>query len=169
MSKPKFSLIPHYSFRELTDITPEFLKRIGIKFFMLDLDNTIAAYNEHSPSDFVLNWCSEIRSNGIELFIVSNSSRESRVRSFSKVLETDFIMKANKPSPKGIKSAITAAGYSAKESAFAGDQVFTDALAANCAGVVSIVVHPIRLKNPFLAIRYVFEIPFRAMCRSGSV
>jgi len=169
MSKPKFSLIPHYSFRELTDITPEFLKRIGIKFFMLDLDNTISAYNEHSPSDFVLNWCSEIRSNGIELFIVSNSSRESRVRSFSKALDTDFIMRAHKPSPKGLKSAIIAAGYSANVSALAGDQVFTDALAANLAGVVSIVVKPVRLKNPFLAIRYIFEIPFRALCRSGSV
>ena len=169
MSKPKFSVIPHYSFRELTDITPEFLKRIGIKFFMLDLDNTIAAYNEHAPSDIVISWYSEIRSSGIELFIVSNSSRDNRVRSFSKLLDTDFIMRAHKPSPKAIKSAIVANGYSANVSAFAGDQVFTDALAANLAGVVSIVVKPIRMKNPFLAVRYFFEIPFRAMCRSGSV
>ena len=46
-----FSLTPKYSFQELTDISPAFLERLGIRFLMLDLDNTLAAYGERLPSD----------------------------------------------------------------------------------------------------------------------
>jgi len=165
MANKAFSIVPQYAFREITDITTDFLVRLGIKFFMLDLDNTIAAYDEHYPSDRVMQWFAEIRDNGIVLFIISNSTRVSRVEAFSNALGVGFIMRARKPSPNGLKAAIDEADYSAEVSAFAGDQVFTDILAANRAGVVSIIVRPKRFTNPFLALRYYIEVPFRALCK----
>ena len=163
---PKFSAVPQYIFRELTDITPDFLVRLGVRFLMLDLDNTIAAYNEHSPSQAVSEWFAMMKSHGIELFIISNSTRINRVEAFSNALGAGFVMRSRKPSPQGLYKALNETGQDAGVSALVGDQVLTDALAANRAGVISIVVHPRRFTNPFLALRYYIEAPFRALCRN---
>ena len=104
---------------------------------------------------------------GIELFIVSNSRREGRVEAFAEVMGVSFVKAARKPSPAGLIRAMSTAGYSKKESALVGDQVYTDALAANRAGIVSMVVRPLSIRNPLIAIRYIFETPFRAAVRNG--
>jgi len=161
-----FSPVPVYSFREITDISPEFLIKIGVEFLMLDLDNTIAAYSESAPSDSVAHWVTLIKKHGIELFIVSNSKRKVRVDEFAQALGIRFIKRASKPSPEGVKRAMAATGHSADKSALVGDQVYTDTLAANRAGVVSIIVKPRRFTNPFLALRYAFETPFRAISKN---
>ena len=50
-----------------------------------------------------------------------------------------------------------------------GDQIFTDTLGANRAGVVPLLVEPIRLVgNPGRYIRYAVESPFRALGRRRS-
>jgi len=153
-------------FHEITDVTTGFLKKLGIKFLMLDLDNTIAAYDEHKMSESISQWIIEIRSSGIELFLISNSKRKKRVEAFSESIGAGFIMQSCKPSPKGLFRAMELNGFSSDVTALAGDQVFTDTLAANRAGVVSILVRPRRFTNPFLALRYYIEVPFRAMCKN---
>jgi len=160
-----FSPIPKFSFPEITDISPDFLQELGIKFLMVDLDNTIAAYSEHQTSSHVFEWADEVKSHGIELFIVSNSLSKARVGAFKDELDVDGIMNAHKPSPTGVINAMSCAGYAPSASALIGDQIFTDTLAANRAGVVSIIVKPRQLTNPLLALRYVAEKPFRAMCK----
>jgi len=163
---PKFSPIAHYSFRDITDVTADFLAELGIKFLMLDLDNTIAAYDENVLSDSVTQWLEKIRSSGIELYIISNTTRKKRVESHCKPIGARFILQACKPSPKSLLEAMKIAGFSSDVSALAGDQVFTDTLAANLAGVVSISVRPRRFTNPLLKLRYFIELPFRAMCKN---
>jgi len=166
MTKPKFSLVPQYSFRNITDLTTEFLARHNIKFLMLDLDNTIAAYDEHILADDISSWLDGMRSSGAELFLISNSTRSKRVEAFAKSIGVDFIMQSFKPSPRSLLQAMEMKGFGPDESALAGDQVMTDALAANRAGVLSIVVRPRRFTNPFLAFRFYLEAPFRALCRN---
>jgi len=161
-----FSPIPQYSFRNLTDISTEFLSKLGVKFLMLDLDNTVAAYSEHSPSESVAQWVADVKSSGVELVIVSNSVREGRVETFAEALRIGYIKGASKPSPKAIVKVMRDSGFDLNASALIGDQVYTDTLAANRAGVVSIIVKPRRFTNPFLALRYALEAPFRAMCKN---
>ena len=160
-----FSPVPHFAFREVIDISPDFLKRLGIKFLMLDLDNTVASYGEHIPSESVKQWVKAVKDCGVALCIVSNSVRETRVDTFAETLGIEFIKGASKPSPRGILQAMDTAGFCANDCAFVGDQVYTDALAANRAGIVSIVVRPRQFTNPFLALRYAIEAPFRAISR----
>jgi len=133
---------------------------------MLDLDNTIAAYSERSPADDVASWAADMKNSGVELFIISNSIRKTRVDDFAKMLGIGFIKGASKPSPKELLNTMDSAGYTPDESALAGDQIFTDTLAANRAGIVSIIVRPRRFTNPFLILRYWFEAPFRAACKN---
>jgi len=166
LRKKRFSCIPFYTFRDITDVTTTFLKQSGIQFLMVDLDNTIAAYDEHVLSEEIANWLTKIKSSGVELFLISNSTRIKRVESFSMSTGIRYINKACKPSPKSLFRAMETAGFDPGVSALAGDQVFTDALAANRAGVLSIIVRPRRFTNPFLRLRYIFEVPFRAMCRN---
>ena len=161
-----FSPVPQFSFRNITDIAPGFLGKLGVKFLMLDLDNTIASYSKQTPTDHVKRWAASMVEGGVELFIVSNSRREGRVEAFAEAMGVSFIKAARKPSPAGLLRAMNTAGYSKKESALVGDQVYTDALAANRAGIVSMVVRPLSIKNPLIAIRYIFETPFRAAVRN---
>ena len=161
-----FSPVPRYSFRCVTDITSDFLKEIGVKLLMLDLDNTIAAYGQATLSDDMASWAQNMKSDGIELFIVSNSPRKDRVASFANALEIGSIGSAGKPSSRGLKSAMQTMRREAHESALAGDQIITDTCAANSAGAVSIIVRPLSCKNPILAFRYLLEKPFRAMCKN---
>ena len=163
--EPRFSPVPQYAFRGLTDVPPELLGGLGVRFLMLDLDNTVAAYDEGSPSDGVSRWVGQAKGSGICLLIVSNSLRRDRVEAFGRALGVDIVTGARKPSPKGVLLAMESAGFAASEAALIGDQAFTDALAANRAGVLSIIVRPKRFTNPFLAVRYALEAPFRAMCR----
>jgi len=164
--RPKFSLIPDYVFRDITDVSSEFLEKLGIKFLMLDLDNTLAAYDEHVMSDEIIQWLNYIKSSDIELFIISNSTRKNRVAPLCDSVGIKYIMQAFKPSPTTLLTAMESEGFSRDVSALAGDQIVTDGIAANRAGVVSIVIKPKHFSNIFLAIRYVFELPFRAMSKN---
>ena len=160
----KFSLIPQYAFRDFSEISPDFLVKLGVKFLMLDLDNTLASYSERFPADSVLKWIADLKANGILPFFVSNSKRKGRVESFAKAFDIGYIKRARKPSIKGLLQAMEQTGFNTDNSALLGDQIFTDTLAANRASVISIIVKPRSNKNPFYSIRFIIEAPFRAAC-----
>ncbi|MCL2248206.1 MAG: YqeG family HAD IIIA-type phosphatase [Oscillospiraceae bacterium] len=166
MSKGKICFIAKHSFKDLTDIEMELLAEQGIRFLMLDLDNTIAAYNENEPSEPVLKWFEKLKVSEIKPFIISNSTRTDRVEGFAKALDIGFIMKAGKPSPRPLKKAMRESGFEPSESALVGDQTFTDVLSANLAGVTPILVRPKGFTNIFLALRYYFEVPIRLLCKN---
>ena len=55
-------------------------------------------------------------------------------------------------------------GRKAGETIMVGDQIFTDILGANRAGIVPLLIRPIRLAgNPGRYIRYAIETPFRLL------
>ena len=57
-------------------------------------------------------------------------------------------------------------GRGPRETVMVGDQIFTDILGANNAGVVPLLVEPIRLAgNPGRYLRYAVETPFRLLGR----
>ena len=162
-----FFPIPNYIFHNVTEITPGFLSGLGVSFLMLDLDNALAAYTESDPAPDVLAWLNNIRAHGISVFMISNSLKIKRVRHFAESFGVDFINNAKKPSKRGLLFAMEKCGFSKENSAMVGDQIFTDALAAKNAGVISIIIRPRHLSDPFLAIRYAMEIPFRKACKNS--
>jgi HAD superfamily phosphatase (TIGR01668 family) len=154
-----------FSFEKLTDIGAPFLRGIGVTFLMLDLDNTIAPYGVDIPGGDVARWAASMRAGGVRLHIVSNSRKRGRAERFAEALGIGYINKARKPSTGGIMEAIAGVGGAPERSALVGDQIYTDTLAANRAGVTSILVRPIRLSNIFIAARYGLEAPFRALAK----
>ncbi len=161
-----FSLVPNYSFNTITDVSPDFLRRHGITLLLLDLDNTMAPYGTLTPPAHIADWVKEIRQSGVELFIITNNRGCERVEALSAAFGMGYIKGANKPFAKGIRQALEQFGKTPGETALAGDQIFTDVIAANAAGVTSIVVRPIKIHHPAFNVRYWLEAPFRAMCRN---
>ena len=59
-------------------------------------------------------------------------------------------------------------GVTVQQTALVGDQIFTDVLGGNRAGVTTILVKPIRLAgNPGRYVRYAAELPFRWLSNKG--
>ncbi len=139
--------IPDRCFLTFDKLTPEFLKRRGIKGLILDIDNTIAPYEEATPGVIALDWFKRLDEAGIAVAFVSNNDR-ARVTAFNDALGYPRYYKSGKPSGKYIRMAMAAMGTDRTNTALMGDQVFTDVLAARLAGLrYTFLVPPIKDKT----------------------
>jgi HAD superfamily phosphatase (TIGR01668 family) len=152
---------PEYKFRAVRDISADFLARRGIELLMLDIDNTLAPYDQALPMSAVTGWAEEISASGVRLWIVSNSRKEERAMIFGKMLGCPYVARAGKPSPSKLLEVMRAGNVSPGKAALAGDQIYADVLAARLAGITPILIKPMDLSNPLLAARYALEAPFR--------
>ena len=153
------SFLPAMVTDALTDLTPAFLHAQGIRLLMLDFDNTIVPYTTNEPTPSMARWLREMKETDIQLCVVSNSKR-SRVRDFCDHYDLDCITHAKKPFFKGIRQCLQKYDMDPRSCALVGDQIFTDTLGANCAGVQSILVKAIDNHNFWLKLRHVAELPF---------
>ena len=154
-----FSLLPKIITDALTDVTPELLKKRNIRLLMLDFDNTIVPYTTCVPTKEMSAWLDSMKNTDIPVCIVSNSHND-RVPKFCRENGLECITHAKKPFSKGIRECLDKYSVPASEAALVGDQIFTDTLGANCAGVTSILVKAIDNHNFWLKARHVLELPF---------
>ena len=154
-----FSFLPDLIADSVTALSPQDLERQGVKLLMLDFDNTIVPYTTNQPTERMAAWLQELKASQIKLCVVSNSKKE-RVKIFCKTWEIDCITHAKKPFPKGIRQCLNQYQISAESCAIAGDQIYTDVLGGNCAGIHSILVKAIDNHNFWLKARHVLELPW---------
>lgn len=141
---------------------------MGIRLLLSDLDNTLVPYGVAVATDEIIEWNNRLNAAGVTLFVLSNNRRADRPRIFSRSMGVPFLGHAGKPKTKGFLEAMERMGVSAKETAIIGDQIFTDVLGGNLAGVMTILVKPIQLAgNPGRYLRYAAELPFRAISGKG--
>jgi len=151
---------PDCAFARLDDITPEFLLSIGIRYLLCDLDNTLVAPNTRYPTPSAIAWLERLRQAGIRVMLVSNNSRK-RVRDFCKNLSVRGIYQARKPLPAGLTRARKRMKAKPGETAFLGDQLFTDILGARLAGLTAIYVKPKEKEHGwFFELKRRLEEPF---------
>lgn len=136
-------LRPDFQYESLQDIPVEILQEYGIKGLLLDLDNTVAPWNDNTLSAEVINWFAKIKTSGIVACIVSNNRLPERVAAVADVLEILYVYKAAKPSRKAFEKGIKTLEMKAEEVAVVGDQIFTDILGGNMMGLKTILVTPI--------------------------
>ena len=154
------SFLPAMITEKLTDITPELLRSRKIRLLMLDFDNTIVPYTTTVPTPEMEQWLSEMNElEDIQLCIVSNSHND-RVPKFCRERNIAVITHAKKPFSKGINECLQTYHIPAEEAALVGDQIYTDTLGANNAGVTPILVKAIDNHNFWLKARHVLEMPF---------
>lgn len=161
-----FSLFPKAYYKNILDIRPEHLTARSIALLLVDLDNTLVPYKTPSPTPELIAWRQEMESGGVQVFLLSNSRKPTRPGSFAGQLGIDFIGHAGKPKRGGFLTAMERTGRTPAQTAIAGDQIFTDILGGNRAGVTTILIEPIRLAgNPGRYLRYWVETLFRLVAR----
>ena len=154
-----FSLLPVHIAPALPTLPPDFFQEKGIRLVLLDFDNTMLPYTTNVPSYALISWIRKMQAASIPMCVVSNSHK-SRARDFCRKYGLGCVTAAKKPFGKGIGKALDKYQVPKEEAALVGDQIFTDTLGANLAGVRSILVKPIENHNIWLKLRHVAEQPF---------
>lgn len=154
-----FSFLPAIITDELTDLTPEILNGRNIRLLMMDFDNTIVPYTTSTPTQKMADWLRNMLESDVLLCVVSNSKND-RVKIFCEKYDLPCITRARKPGTCGIRECLEQFEIPAEEAALVGDQIFTDTLGANSAGVTPILVRAIDNHNVWLKLRHVAELPF---------
>ena len=155
-----FALLPAIRVETITQLRPQDLTDRGIRLLMLDFDNTLVPYTTDIPTDRVLAWLEKMRNSPVMLCVVSNSKRP-RVQEFCRKYGLACITHARKPGTQGIRRCMEEYGVKPGECALAGDQIYTDTLGANRAGITSILVDAIHDHTIWLKLRHIAELPFR--------
>lgn len=159
-----FSLIPRGYYASVTDLKPEALKAKGIRLILADLDNTLVAYGVPEPTADIVAWKDALHAAGIELFLLSNSRKPTRASHFATALGIPYQGHSGKPKRGGYFKALERMNCRPEETIMVGDQIFTDTLGANRAGIVPLLIKPIQLAgNPGRYIRFAAETPFRLL------
>jgi hypothetical protein len=159
-----FSLIPRGVYPSFSALDPAALAAKGVKLVLADLDNTLVAYKVPAPTPEVVAWKNALADQGIRLFILSNSRKPGRAQNFAQALGVPFQGHSGKPKRAGYLRAMERMGCTPQQTVMIGDQIFTDVLGANNAGVTPLLILPIRLAgNPGRYLRYAVETPFRLL------
>jgi HAD superfamily phosphatase (TIGR01668 family) len=140
-------LRPDFQYETLQDIPVEDLHAEGIQGLLLDLDNTIAPWDDKSLTREVIDWFEKIKTAGIKACIVSNNTKPDRVSAVADVLGILYVYNAAKPSKKAFRLGIETLGIRDAEAAVIGDQLFTDVFGGNRSGLKTILVSPIDSKE----------------------
>ncbi len=132
------------------------LRKCGIRGIILDMDYTLVPYNR--PADErTLRLLEEIRASGLRCMVVSNN-RRPRGDHRGNPLAVGTAVSAKKPLPFGLRSAARRMGLPPRRIAAVGDQIFTDVLGANLAGMKSVLVGRVDREREFqLLFKSVFE------------
>ncbi|MDD4168673.1 MAG: YqeG family HAD IIIA-type phosphatase [Desulfotomaculaceae bacterium] len=137
---------PRIFVSSVTDIQLEMLRGLGIKGVLFDLDNTIVSRDSSQFPPEVYDYLNKLRAQGFKLGIISNNGRR-RVTSIAGLLGIPSVYRAVKPWAGPFRRALKMLGTSARETALVGDQIFTDILGGNLAGLHTILVVPMDGKD----------------------
>ncbi len=134
---------PKIWIRSVLSIDRDFLEKNGIDALILDLDNTLSLHGDPAAEEGVPEWLDKMRELGVKMRVVSNNTNK-RVAPLAEKLGLEFTANGAKPLTTGLNHALKALGTDRKRTAVVGDQIFTDILGGNLAGMPTILVEPFR-------------------------
>ena len=117
----------------------------GYRGIIFDIDNTLVPHG--APADErAISLFRHLKETGFSCMLLSNN-KEPRVKMFNDAVQVKYMHKAGKPKPSGYRKAMEAIGCDTSNTIFVGDQIFTDVMGANLAGIRTILVKPIHPKE----------------------
>lgn len=153
-------LIPDYVFDHYDNVTPAFLESIGVRALLIDIDNTLAPYEQPTSDERHLAWFDALDAAGVRTALISNNHRE-RVEEFNATLGREAYWHSAKPLGRTFRRVMRGWGLPREQVAVLGDQLLTDALGGKCLGLRVIIVPPIRdKKTAFVRLKRWLERPY---------
>lgn len=139
-------LYPKAHFDKVEQITTEFLREHRINALILDVDNTLIDY-QRKMGEGIPKWANEIKSQGIKLYILSNTNHKEKVEEVAKRLEIPYRNLAKKPFKSGFLKVQKELQEKPENIGVVGDQIFTDMIGGNRCHMFTILVEPIDEKD----------------------
>ena len=139
------------------DINYEELYRKGYRGLIYDIDNTLVEHGADANAEVVALF-RRLNKIGFRICLLSNN-KAPRVRRFYrgarvKGVKLHYIFNAQKPRRRNYLKAMVLMRTTKKNTLFIGDQLFTDILGANRAGIPSVLVRPIsRREDPHIVLK----------------
>ena len=135
-------LRPHLMVDSLHQVNAGLLRELGVRGVLVDLDDTLLPAGASALDPASEAWLAGLRPAGFPVAILSNGERE-RVGALATRLGCQALALSGKPFAPAFRRALRLLGTRPSETAMIGDQLFTDVLGANLAGMVSILVRPL--------------------------
>ncbi len=131
-------LFPKAYEKSTYDIDFEKLYSLGYRGIIFDIDNTLVPHD--APADErAIKLFQRLKEIGFTCCLLSNN-KESRVQLFNKDVNVQYIHKAGKPKRSGYVRAMEKMGTDKSNTISIGDQIFTDTVGGNLAGLNTIMV-----------------------------
>ena len=135
-------LSPSRRVHAITDIAVLGLVAQGVRCVLFDRDNPVVPRDPGTVPADVAAWHDQVRAEGIVLCMVSNNFHSREVEASAEELGVRVVHHAMKPAPFAVRRALSLVGVAPEQAVLVGDQVFTDVMAGNLAGVRTILVDP---------------------------
>ncbi len=122
-------------FEKFEDVSPEILKKEGVKLLLCDLDNTLRLHSEKEPTDELIKWIKDCHKAGIKIVIVSNNGRKKMMQKFCEPINVPCVWWAKKPLSTKLNEAMDEYHSTPEQTVMLGDKYSTDVLAARFAKI----------------------------------
>lgn len=139
-------IYPKAYLKKVQQISINFLEKYNIKALILDVDNTLIDYKANLSQN-IIDWATNIKKQGIKLYILSNTNKKEKVKLVADKLEIPYKYFARKPSKGGFKKIQEELKINSENIAVVGDQIFTDIVGGNRSKMFTILVDPIDEKE----------------------
>lgn len=134
--------------RHVSDVSPAMFQEKGVRAVVSDLDNTLVEWHSEAVTEEVGAWLTALRDAGISVCLASNTRRLPRLSRFAEQWGVLYVPgSAGKPGTAGLKRALTLLDAAPHEAAMVGDQLFTDIVAGNRLGMMTLLVNPLSRKE----------------------
>lgn len=143
----KMKRIPSYLADSIYEIPVSFFLEHNIKNVLSDLDNTLDSVKTKSPGEKAFELKKRLEEAGITIYIASNNTSK-RVKRYSEELGVKALSGLRKPFASKLKKILVREGFKKEETCLIGDQIMTDCIAANKAGIMSILTDPLVKIDP---------------------
>jgi len=159
----RFSFRPDETYRDVSQIDFERLYLEGYRLVLFDVDNTLVNDGAEVRSVFSQTQINRAKAAGLQCMLVSNGTGK-RIEQLGEQHKIEAISSAGKPSCRGIIRACSVAGILPEHTVMIGDQIFTDMMAGNLAGVRTILVNPLTSREKwYIVLKRIGELPLRLL------